>query len=336
MTMIGYNFSSFGTLLKTLRRRRRLTQQGLAEALGVHRRTLVRWEQGDSLPESKAQVLELARCLKLDNQETRHLLEASLTALSPHWFVPLPRNPYFSGREETLEVLHAQLGVDRAVALTQSSALHGLGGIGKTQIALEYAYRHALEYSAVFWIRAETEGQIVASLLHIAETLQLPGRDDTDQQQVIAVLQRWLSTHRQWLLIWDNVEDLALLDRFLPPVRQGAILITTRSQALGTLAQGINLSPMEPKEGMLFLLRRAKVLPPEAFEWDQLIVRLPDAYEAAVELVTILGGLPLALDQAGAYIEETGCSLTSYLQRYTQQRSSLLNRRGSSSGANHP
>jgi tetratricopeptide (TPR) repeat protein len=327
---------SFGALLKAFRTRQHLKQQQLAQAIGVHRRTLVRWEQGDYLPESKAMVLELARCLKLDGQETRQLLEASLTALSPYWFVPLPRNPYFTGREEILKSLHTQLGVDQAVALTQSSALHGLGGVGKTQIALEYAYRHALEYSAVFWIRAETEGQIVASFLRIAEALLLPGRDDTDQQQVIAAVYRWLSTHGQWLLIWDNVEDLALLDRFRPPVRQGAILITTRSQALGTLARGINLSSMEPKEGMLFLLRRAKVLPLEALEWEQLSVRLPGAYEAAVELVTILGGLPLALDQAGAYIEETGCSLTDYVQRYSQQRSSLLNRRGSSSGAHHP
>jgi tetratricopeptide (TPR) repeat protein len=332
MMMTDLGSSSFGAFLKAARKRHHLTQQQLAEAIGVHRRTLVRWEQGDYLPESKAMVLELARCLKLGDQETRQLLEASLTALSPPWFVPLPRNPYFTGREEILESLYTQIGVDHAVALTQSSALHGLGGVGKTQIALEYAYRHALEYSAVFWIRAEMEGQIIASLLRIAETLQLSGRDDTDQQQVIAVLQRWLSTHGQWLLIWDNMEDLALLDRFLPPVRQGAILITTRSQALGTFARGLNLSPMESKEGMLFLLRRAKVLPSEAIEWD----RLPGAYEAAVELVTILGGLPLALDQAGAYIEETGCSLTGYLQRYTQQRSSLLNRRGNSSGANHP
>ena len=71
-----------------------------------------------------------ARCLALSEPETRQLLEASLTALAPHWSVPLPGNPYFTGREEVLEALHAQLGIDQAVALTQSSALHGLGGVG--------------------------------------------------------------------------------------------------------------------------------------------------------------------------------------------------------------
>lgn len=179
--MTRHDFPSFGALLKTFRKRQHLTQLLLAEAIGVHRSTLVRWEQGDFLPESKAMVLELARHLHLDDQESRQLLEASLTALAPYWQVPFLRNPYFTGREDILEALHTHLGGGQAVALTQSSALHGLGGVGKTQIALEYAYRHALEYSAVFWIGAETEEQIVSSLLGVDSVLQLPERADQDQ-----------------------------------------------------------------------------------------------------------------------------------------------------------
>src|SRR5579863_7249426 len=159
MTLNGDD-SSFGAFLKALRTRAHLTQHQLAQALGVHRITLIRWEQGDYLPESKALVLELARSLRLDHQETRQLLEASLTALAPYWFVPVPRNPYFTGREAILEELHSQLRPDQVVALTHSAALSGLGGVGKTQTALEYAYRHAFDYSAVFWIRAETTEQI--------------------------------------------------------------------------------------------------------------------------------------------------------------------------------
>jgi len=282
-------------------------------------------------------VLELARPLHLNDEETRQLLEASLTALSPYWLVPLPRNPFFTGREEILEALHAQIGINQAVALTQSSALHGLGGVGKTQIALEYAYRYALEYSAVFWIGAETEEQIVSGLLQIADILQLPGRDDKDQQRMGAAVQNWLSTHSRWLLIWDNVEELTLIDRFLPSARSGAMLITTRCQALGTFARGVELLPMEQEEAMLFLLRRAKVLGSEATreQMQQLAMRLPDEYAAVSEVVTVLGGLPLALDQAGAYIEETLCGLSGYLLRYQQQSSHLLDRRGGS-GADHP
>jgi tetratricopeptide (TPR) repeat protein/DNA-binding XRE family transcriptional regulator len=328
--MTSHDFPLFGALLQTFRKRAHRTQQMLAEAVGVHRRTLVRWEQGDSLPESKALVLELAHTLKLDDQETRQLLEASLTARAPYWHVPLPRNLYFTGREEVLKTLHTQLGVDQAVALTQSSALHGLGGVGKTQIALEYAYRYTLEYSAVFWVTAETDEQVVAAFLCIAEVLQLPQRANKEQQQVIAAVQRWLSTHGQWLLICDNVEDLDLLPRFFPPTRSGAVLITTRHRALGTLARGMDLAPMGQEESLLFLLRRGKMLDSEAIseQMQQFAERMPALYAAAAELVTELGGLPLALDQAGAYLEETQCGLPAYLDLFRARRAALLQRRG--------
>src|SRR6266567_788226 len=337
LTTNSNELPSFGALLKTFRKRRHLTQQQLAEAIGMQRHAIGRWEQGDVLPASKTMVLELAKHLCLDEQETRWLLEASLTVLSPYWHVPFPRNPFFTGREEILEALHTQLGVDRTVALTQSTALHGLGGVGKTQIALEYAYRHAFEYNAVFWIEAETSESIISGLLAVAEVLQLPGRDNKDQQRVIAAVQRWLTTHSQWLFIWDNVEDLDLLNRFLPPTRTGALLITTRYQALGTLARSTDLLPMELEEGMLFLLRRARVLDTEATgeQVHQLAMKMPSQYAAAVDMVTALGGLPLALDQAGAYIEETKCGLSGYLLRYEQQRMRLLERRGGPS-SDHP
>lgn len=331
------NVTAFGSIVRAWRKRRHLTQDAVAKKLGIHRHTIGNWEQGDYLPESKAMVLELAKHLHLNDQEARQLLEASLTALTPHWLVPFPRNPFFTGREEVLEALHAQLSIDQVVALTQSYALHGLGGVGKTQIALEYAYRYALEYSAVFWIGAEMSENIIASLLHIAEVLQLPERADKDQQRVVAAVQRWLTTHSQWLLIWDNVEDLALLERFLPSNRQGAILITTRRQALGTLAQGIDLSPMEQEEGTLFLLRRAKILESEGTSEQvrQLATQMPSQYAAAAELVTAMGGLPLALDQTGAYIEETICGLPAYLELFRTQHVTLLQQRGEGS-RHHP
>ena len=336
LTLTPSDLPSFGALLKAFRKRRRLTQQHLADALGMHRNAVGRWEQGDFLPASKTIVIEVARQLHLDSQETRRLLEASLTALSPHWSVPLSRNPFFTGRDEILESLHLQLGRTQAVALTQSSALSGLGGIGKTQIALEYAYRHALDYSAVFWIGAETVESILFSLLRIAEVLQLPERDKQDQQQVLAAVGHWLTIHHDWLLICDNLENFDLLGRFLPATRQGAILITTRCQALGTLARGIDLEPMAEEEGVLFLLRRAKIVAPDASPEDvQHLARAnPPLSAAAHQLVTELGRLPLALDQAGAYIEETGCGLAAYVQRFRQKRRMLLDRRGLS--GDHP
>lgn len=320
----------FGTLLKAFRTRRHLTQQHLAASTGVHRSTIGRWEQGNVLPASKGIVLELARLLHLNAQEMRQLLAASLTTLPPFFQVPYPRNPFFTGREEILEALHVQLDSKRASALTQSSALHGLGGVGKTQIALEYAYRYARTYSALCWIRAETAGHIISSFLCFAEILQVATPGDNDQQRVVAAVQQWLNTHSGWLLIWDNVEDLDLLLRFQPGIRNGATLLTTRSAVSSAFAPVIDLSPMGHEEGVLFLLRRAKLLPTEANEADALHLACtsPEQYMAAEALVIAMGGLPLALDQAGAYSEETGCSLSDYLQRYRFYQARLLDRRG--------
>jgi len=329
-TLTYNDLGSFGELLRTFRTRTRLTQQQLARDIGLHRNAISRWERGDFLPKGRSQVLELARHLKLDDQEKRQLLEASLTASSPYWSVPLPRNLYFTGREKILEVLYTHLGVDQTAALTQPSALHGLGGIGKTQIALEYAYRYALDYGAVFWIRAETPEQILSSFWQIAETLHLPEGRDKDQERLMAAVKRWLSTHSQWLLIWDNLEDLTLLDQFLPPTRSGALLLTTRLQALGTFAQSLDLEPMEQEEALLFLLRRAKALSPGATREhiQELAAHRPEDYCSALEIVTLLGGLPLALDQAGAYLEETRCGLSMYLALLRSQSEILLHRRG--------
>jgi tetratricopeptide (TPR) repeat protein len=186
-------------------------------------------------------------------------------------------------------------------------------------------------------VGAETLENIFSSLLHIADVLQLPERDNKGQQQIVAAVQRWFTTHSQWLLIWDNVENLALLDRFLPSIRQGAILLTTRCQALGTFAFGIDLLPMESEEGTLFLLHRAKVLEPEATNEQLQHFALSRAaeYAAAADLFAATGGLPLALDQAGAYLEETQCGLPAYLELFRTQRAILLQQRGEGS-RDHP
>src|ERR1051326_2709586 len=137
MAMNSRDVRSFGSLLKNFRIRRRLTQHQLAVAVGVHRNAVGRWEQGEFLPATKGMVLELPRHLHLDDQETRHLLEASLTALAPCWGVPLPRNPFFTGRADLLETLQTHLTSGQRGDLSRSYALQGLGGVGKTQIALE-------------------------------------------------------------------------------------------------------------------------------------------------------------------------------------------------------
>jgi tetratricopeptide (TPR) repeat protein/transcriptional regulator with XRE-family HTH domain len=322
--------TSFGALLQTLRKQKKIGQQPLADRLGVHRNTIGAWERGDRLPDTRGMVLELANVLQLDDEATRRLLEASLTGLTSYWEIPYPRNPFFSGRAHLLTHLHQQLTGKHPVALNQSYALSGLGGIGKTQLALEYAYQHAHDYHAIFWISAETIDTISSSFIFIAELLKLLEGQKQDQQQVVKAVHRWLVTHKDWLLIFDNVEDLSLIKPFLPPARAGAVLLTTRLHALAGLAHTLELSPFSHAEALRFLLKRAQLVD-AALSLDEVP---SEALQAATDLVKAMDGLPLALDQAGAYIESTGCSLSDYLHLFQHSRGRLLAER--SLGADHP
>jgi tetratricopeptide (TPR) repeat protein len=247
------------------------------------------------------------------------------------WNVPYRQNPFFTGREHLLKQLHERLTTTRATALTQAQAISGLGGIGKTQTAIEYAYLYRSDYHFILWVNAVTQTALIADFVTLATLLQLPEKDEQDQQVVVAAVKRWLATHSDWLLILDNADDLTMVSVFLPTGSSGHILLTTRAQATGTLATSLEVEKLDTGEGILLLLRRARLLPPDA--------SLQQASEqdraTAQAIVQALDGLPLALDQAGAYIEETGCSLATYLERYQQQQITLLQRRGGV-GTEHP
>ncbi len=238
------------------------------------------------------------------------------------WQVPYRRNPFFTGREELLKRLHDNLTSRKAAALTQ--AISGLGGIGKTQTAVEYAYRYRDEYHDILWVNAATRDTLIASFLDPAHRLNLPEKNEQDQNIKVQAVKRWLEQHDHWLLIVDNADDLALAEDFLPTGGKGHILLTTRAQAPGALAEGINVEKMDTEEGMLLLLRRAKVLAREA----PLAQASVTERTAAESIVKAMDGLPLALDQAGAYIEETHCGVSAYLVNYRQRQAELLKRRG--------
>ena len=315
---------TFSELLKQFRVRERMSQQQLAEHLGVHRNTIGAWERGDWLPHDRPLVLELAQVLRLNPQDTDTLLQASVWQLSEilTWNVPYRRNPFFTGRQDVLKRLHDTLTSDKAAALTQ--AISGLGGVGKTQTAVEYAYRYTGDYKTILWARADSRETLVSDFVSIANLLKLPEKDEQDQSRVVNACKRWLNEHADWLLILDNAEDLALASNFIPARSKGHTLLTTREQVTGAMAQRIELATMKPEEGALFLLRRAQILATDAPPDNALHAD----WTRAREISQRMDGLPLALDQAGAYIEATECGLAGYLERYKQQHAKLLKLRG--------
>ena len=246
-------------------------------------------------------------------------------AFPAHWNLPFARNPFFTGREELLQRLHRELGTTQtAVALSQPQAISGLGGVGKTQLAIEYAYRYRVEYQAVLWVRAETTEALNASYRELAALLGLPEQGAQEQEVVVQAVKRWLRQNRGWLLILDNADDLSLVQPFVPTGVVGHLIFTTRTQITGRVAKRLEVDSLDVDVGALFLLRRSGLLAADAP-----LNAASDADQAAARALSRdLGGLPLALDQAGAYIEETACSLSNYQQQYQKRRAYLLARRG--------
>jgi NB-ARC domain len=261
--------------------------------------------------------------IKLPGSEYFEQQKAQAPSL-PIYHIPHRRNLLFTGREHLLQELRENLVLAKSIALTQPQAISGLGGIGKTQIALEYAYLYRNEYQAILWINSSSEEGIISDLIKIAERLSLQVKDEHDHIIVLTTIKNWLENNTDWLLIFDNVEDLLGVNNILPANNAGHVIVTTRIQATGTIAQSIIVEKMNENEAVLFLLRRAKVIRNEASLES---VAASDITKAK-EIVNLLDSLPLALDQAGAYIEETACGLAGYLERYQQQQLKLLGRRG--------
>ena len=233
------------------------------------------------------------------------------TALPPVWNVPFPRNPTFTGREQTLAEMAEQLGQATTVAVTQ--ALQGGGGVGKTALVVEYAYRHRSDFDTVWWVRAEQLATLVSDYVDLAATLGLDEAGLADQQQVAVAVRHWLENHDRWLLVFDNAEGpeaatglrapLSRLADLLPRVLHGQVLVTSRDASWGQQQAALTeLDVLKPTEAVRFLLARSG----------------SDDERAAAEIAKLLGGLPLALEQAGAYVREARISLSTYRERLRQ------------------
>jgi tetratricopeptide (TPR) repeat protein len=216
-----------------------------------------------------------------------------------------PRNPAFSGRSTPLRELHRVLMAGSAAAVVQEATVHGMGGVGKTQLAIEYAYRHATDYDIIWWIAAERPVTIPAQLAGLAR--QLDVLELGDQAQLLANIWGRLRERDRWLLIYDNAESLRSIAAYRPPSGEGRVLITSRSTLWGAAAS-VRLDVLRREEAVVFLRRRTGAS-------DK---RVLDA------LAETLGDLPLALEQAAAYMDETKTTAADYLALFREHEVELL------------
>jgi tetratricopeptide (TPR) repeat protein len=223
------------------------------------------------------------------------------------WMIPRRRDPDFVGRNDELAALEAALKAAGGSALTQPVAVHGLGGVGKTLLAVEFAFRHADDYNKVLWLAAEEPTTLASSFANLARELGLRLAEKSDQAVRTAAVLRWMESNDRWLLVFDNAVRREDVESYVPQRHAGHVLITSRNPDWQPLARPLKVRTLLRPDSV-GLLRGD---PPQGDEAEA--DRLADA----------LGDLPLALAQAAAYIRETARPFAEYLQRFQAQEAAF-------------
>jgi tetratricopeptide (TPR) repeat protein len=267
---------------------------------------------------------------ELDQRVKSHpdLLEEFFQLPSVRTRTTLPRNlpfsslgPLFQGREEMITILREKLTqtpAGRATAIA-GKAVHGLGGVGKTRLAVEYAWRYAADYTALLFVGAGSPDDLRRNLAALSDrnVLDLPEQDAPEEEVREAAVLRWLGEHSRWLLILDNVdseEAAAAVEGLVARLHGGQVLLTGRLARWSTEVEPLELDALTEEAAAGFLLARTKTRRRTT----------PEDAELAVALARELGFLPLALEQAGAYIAERRLTLAAYLEEWHSRHEQVL------------
>lgn len=293
-------------------------QGGVALSLGTQQ-AIVRWNLPPSSYEKRIGEA-LDRLLSPESRVAPKRPRASAhrgfsVAQRRIWSVPFPRNANFTGRGALLERIEAELSPanpHRVIALT------GLGGVGKTQLALEIAQRNRHDFDLVAWLAAEEPEHLAGEIAALSDSLGLVDASIDSTETRISALIAFLDASERWLLIFDNAPDPAAIARYLPKHGAGKTLVTTRYQFWGNLARRISVGVLEAYEATEFITRRTG----------------QPADEPVRRLVEELGCLPLALECAASYIEATGRDAKSYLSLFHTHRDRLFEQL--TAGADYP
>ncbi|MFF0152727.1 FxSxx-COOH system tetratricopeptide repeat protein [Micromonospora sp. NPDC005203] len=215
------------------------------------------------------------------------------------------RHPNFTGRSSALRRLRSALTSGGTASI---HALHGMGGVGKTQTSIEYAYRYQDRYRFVAFIDAERAEILMSQFVAMAGELGLSG---VQPDQAVGAVYRLLAQRGRWLLIFDNAEDPEDLLRFMPSgraTRTGHVIVTTRRAGWRAFGSSIDVDLFERAESI-----------------DLLVSRVPSLSEAhADRIAELLGDLPLALEQSAAYLERTATPPEEYVDLLTLRMDQML------------
>jgi len=187
--------------------------------------------------EAKAANMELHYKWHEEIKDTLSRVSMKPKAALPCRIVPYPVSTRFTGRKDVLEQMKTELNSSKSEQ--KSMAIHGMGGVGKTQIALKFVYDHYDSYSAIFWMAADSRQKLQSSFVEAAKKLELEEADSQrDAESVSKALKEWMEdATEEWLMLFDNADDLDVLKGFWPAGNRGTIIITSRNPSAVSLTK---------------------------------------------------------------------------------------------------
>lgn len=224
------------------------------------------------------------------------------------------QNKYFSGRVDVLEYIDSLFNKEKKDTISICQTISGLGGIGKTQLSIQYAYNYHYKYKTCIWfVDAESSSSIYNSFSVFVQQFNLFLPKNYNTKDLQRAIKAWLSENRGWLVILDNLENVDTILPYLPDKINGQILITTRNTRLD-YGTPFLLNVFDLNEALIFMKKRLS----NTNECKMEYYKYKDFSEKSTVLIKRLGYLPLALEQAAAYIKEVRCSISDYLELLNQ------------------
>jgi tetratricopeptide (TPR) repeat protein len=250
----------------------------------------------DRLSFLRSMGIDAPQLVKLQVDVLRRSPELDLVPAPQRIFKAPPSIRAFTGRSELLEQMRQEL--ENPAGGMTAITLFGLGGVGKSRLATEYAHRYANDYSLVFWVPADEPVGIVTRLSELAERLGIPA-GDRSPDMLASLWERLRVLDTQWLLIYDDADGPEALSLVWPLGGPGHVIVTSRNRNWGRIATPVKVEPLSRTESVLFIAKRLR--------------REVDAGDAGA-IASELGDLPLALEHSCAFLDATDIPIAEYLE----------------------